>query len=90
MGKPFLLQTLTVRSFGTTSWTDRITAKIEQSMAPLYTHFQKKYLKNFDIEKFYGPRESFNFNSIIVDKDTSDSLKTSEKVFLTQLGVNLP
>ena len=81
---------LSVRSFGTTSWTDRNTAEYRTKYGPLYIHFQEKCLKNFDTEKFYGSRESFNSNSITVDKDTSDSLKASGKVFLTQRGVKFP
>ena len=76
-----------MRSFGTTSWTDRNTGENRTKYDPLYIHFQGKRLKSFEIEKFYGPRESFNFNSIPIDKETSDRLKASEKVFLTQLGV---
>lgn len=81
--------TLIVCSFDTTSQTDGNT-KDRSKYDSLHVHFQEKCFKNFDTEKFYGSRESFNFSSIIVDKDTSDSLKASGKVFLTQRGVKFP
>ena len=64
---------MVVRSFGTTSWTDRNTSENRTKYEPLYIHFQEKCFKNIDTEKFYLPRGSFNFNSVMVDKDTSDS-----------------
>lgn len=81
--------TLIVCSFDTTSQTDGNT-KDRSKYDSLYIHFQEKCFKNFDTEKFYRPRESFNFSSIIADKDTSDSLKVSEKAFFAQLGLNFP
>ena len=81
--------TLIVCSFDTTCQTDGNT-KDRSKYDSLYIRFQEKCFKIFDTEKFYGSRESFNFSSIIVDKDTSDSLKASEKALLAQLGVNFP
>ena len=48
-----------------------------------------KYLKVFDSEKLYLPNEKFDYSSIVVDKDTLDCLKPSEKNLLSQMGVKL-
>ena len=80
-------EALIVHSFGNTFWADRNTGKNRTKYSPLYIYFQEKCLKNFGTEKFYGPRESCNFNSITAYKDTCNRWKTSDKVFLTQLGV---
>ena len=67
-GKTILVtDTLIVRSFGTTSWTDRNTGENRTKYGSLYIHFQKKCLKNFDTERFYGPKK------FIVNKDTPGS-----------------
>ena len=79
--------TLIVRSVSTRSWADRNTGENRRSISH-YTYISRKNVwKILTVEKFYGLRESFNFKSITVDNDTPDSLKASEKVFLTQLRV---
>ena len=73
---------LIMRSFGTTSSINRNTVENRTKYGSLFIHFQEICLKNFDTEEFYGPRESFNFNSTTVNKDTFEILKASGKVFL--------
>ena len=48
-----------------------------------------KCLKVFDSEKLYLPNEKFDYSSIVVDKDTLNRLKPSEKNLLSQMGVKL-
>ena len=51
--------TMQIKSYGTTRWTDRKTGKEMGKHGPMYIHFNKHFLKNFDYKKFYAPDESF-------------------------------
>ena len=78
-----------IRTYGSSSYTDKESGENKCKYGPLYIHFQGKYLKAFDSEIFYLPNESLDYSSIVVDKDTLDCLKRSEKNLLSQMGVKL-
>ena len=78
-----------IRTYGSSSYTDKESGKNKCKYGPLYIHFQGKCLKAFDSEKFYLPNENFDYSSIVVDKDTLDCLKPSEKNLLSEMGVKL-
>ena len=78
-----------IRTYGSSSYTDKESGENKCKYGPLYIHFEGKCLKAFDSEKFYLPNENFDYSSIVVEKDTLDCLKPSEKNLLSQMGVKL-
>ena len=76
-----------VKSYGTSSWTERKTGQERSKFGPMYIHFISKCLEHFDGENYYGPRKRFDYKKIQVDKNTQEKLKEAEKAFLINLGV---
>ena len=76
-----------VRSYGTSSWTDRKTGASKSKYGKLYIHFNQKCLEAFDSKNFYGPGHQFDFKRIKVDKTTQEKLKDAERGLLNKLGV---
>jgi len=76
-----------VRSYGTSTWTDRKTGSERSKYGPMYVHFNQKCLEMFDTANHYGPGNSFDFGRIEVDKTTKDKLNNAERALLDQLGV---
>ena len=73
---------MVIRTYGSSSYTDKESGENKCNYGPLYIHFEGKRLKASDSEKFYFPNENFDYSSIAVDKDTLDCLKPSEKNLL--------
>lgn len=78
---------MVIKSYGTSTWTDRSSGTERSKFGPMYIHFNQKCLENFDSEKHYGPGSRFDYRRVQVNKETQDTLKESEKKFLTDLGV---
>ena len=76
-------------TYGSSSYTDKESGKNKCKYGPLYIHFKGKYLEAFSSGKFYLLNENFDQSSIVVDKNTLDCLKPSEKNLLSQMGVKL-
>ena len=51
---------------------------------PMYFHFEKNCLQNFDSENHYEPSQSY----ITVDQKCKDKLSEAENRFLIGLGLN--
>ena len=83
-GKPFLLQT-----FWLSTLLVYILAKIEPGMAHYMQTSNQNVWENLTLKSSMD-QENLDFNSIVVIKDTSDSLKASQKVFLAHLGKIFP
>eukprot|EP00794_Sanderia_malayensis_P002387 gene2387-2747_t len=80
---------IVVKSYGTSTWTDRKTGKEQSKFGPMYIHFKDTCLKKFDSENFYGANESFDYSKIKVNSGTLRLLRNAEKDFLKSLGVGL-
>ena len=50
---------------------------------------ERKCLKNFDTDNYYGPNDDFPFDKIKVDKATRDQLNEIDLKYLEQMGVIL-
>ena len=53
-----------IRSYGTSTWTNKVTGKENSKYGPMYLHFKEKCLKNFDNENYYGPGQAFNYSAV--------------------------
>lgn len=80
-------ETLIVKTFGKTSWTDRKTGQQREKFGPMYVHFHEDCLKTVD-DREYSPDESFPFDTIQVDPATKAVLKEQDVQFLESLGIH--
>ena len=80
---------LLVRSYGTSTWTDRTTGAERSKFGPMYIHFNEKCLETFDSENFYGPGSHFDYSRIQIDEQVKSKLNDSEKHLLLGLGIRL-
>lgn len=76
-----------VKSYGTSTWTDRNTGLERSKFGPMYIHFNQKCLETFDSENSYGPGNRFDYNRVEVHNSTQTKLQEAERMFLIQLGV---
>ena len=82
-GKPILpTDVMLVKSYRSTSWTDKTTRKEKTCYGPLHIHFKEECLKIFDSDSFYAPGEQFPFQKIKIDKATKEKLKDSEILYM--------
>ena len=79
---------LVVKSFGKTTWTDKKGNK-NSKFGPLYMHFDRSCLENFDSENFYGPSKKFDYSRIKAEEKCVSQLGDSEIQFLVNMGVTL-
>ena len=77
---------LLVKSFGTIHWTDNSGNSCSR-FGPMYIHFDRKCLEQFDTEESYGPSKRFDYSRITVAEKCKQQLKSDEKQFLTNLGI---
>ena len=54
---------LVLKSFGTSWWTDK-NGNERYKFGPMYLHFEKNCLQNFDSENPYGPSQNFDYSGI--------------------------
>ena len=76
-----------VRSYGTSSWTDKKTGRERSKFGPMYVHFNENCLTAYDSENHYGPGNKFDCKRVKVDAKTQQLLHGAEKAFLLKLGV---
>ena len=79
---------LLIKSYGTTTWTDKKSGKEMSKHGPMYIHFNEICLKAYH-DKFYGPSETFEYSIVTVGTETLSNLSEEEKKFLKELGVKL-
>ena len=78
---------LVVKSFGTSRLTDK-NGNERSKFGPMYLHFEKNCLQNFDSENHYGPSQSFDYSRITVYQKCKDQSSEAENRFLIGLGLN--
>ena len=76
-----------VKSFGTSRLTDK-NGNERSKFGPMYLHFEKNCLQNFDSENHYGPSQNFDYSRIAFDPKCKDQLSEAENIFLIGLGLN--
>ena len=76
-----------VRTYGKSSWTDKVTGTERSKFGPMYVHFNQKCLETCNSEKFYGPGNHFDYSRITIDTKTKEKLNNSESTLLKNLGV---
>ena len=77
-----------MKSYGTIQW--RETNGTEKSrFGPMYIHFQERFLREYDKDKYYGPGKRFNYSVIRVDEKCATQLSNAEKNFLKNLGLKI-
>ena len=76
---------LVVKSFGKTTWTDKKGNK-KSKFGPLYMHFDRACLENFDSENFHGPSKKFDYSRIKAEEKCVSQLGDSEIQFLVDKG----
>ena len=86
--KIILKDTLLVKSFGTSTWTDRSTGKERSRFGPMYVHFKDACLKNYD-DEYYSPDSEFNYGKVTVDSSSKSEMTSREKQLLKNLGVKV-
>ena len=79
---------LNVKTFGKTSWTDKISGQEKQKYGPMYLNFKENCLKNFNETHMYGPGENNNFQHIKIDENTRSALSENKKTFLESLCIH--
>ena len=77
------------RSYGTSTWTNKVTGKENSKYGPMYLHFNEKCLKNFDNENYYGPGQAFNYSAVTVNPKLQGDLNPTEIDLLRKLGILL-
>ena len=70
-----------IKTYGTTTQTDKKTRKEMSKYEPMYIHFNKTYLKRHANKQ---PDEKFDF---LLADETRNNLSDEEKYFLTELGI---
>ena len=78
---------LVMKSFGTSRWTDK-NGNERSKFGPMYLHFEKNCLQNFDSENHHRLSQSFDYSRITVDQKCKDQLSEAENIFLIGLGLN--
>ena len=78
---------LVVKFFGTSRWADKNGSE-RFKFGPMYLHFGKNCLQNFDSENHYGPSQSFDYSRITVYQKCKDQSSEAENRFLIGLGLN--
>ena len=79
---------MVVRSYGTSKWTDK-NGNEQSRFGPMYIHFERKCLEQFDTEEVYGLLNKFDYSKIRCDEKCLSKLSQAEKDFLLKLGVRL-
>ena len=79
---------LIVKSFGTSTWTDAKTGIEKSRYGAMYIHFRDSCLKSFDEDTFYQAGDEFAYNRITVDTVTAAELNEEEKLELRRYGIN--
>ena len=79
--------TMKIKSYRTTRWTDKKTGKEMSKHASMYIHFNEHCLKKFDNKKFYAPDQSFDYSVITLSQETLTKLEEEERSFLRKLGL---
>ena len=74
-----------IRSYGTSTWTNKVTGKENSKYGPMYL----KCLKNFDNENYYGPGQAFNYSAVTVNLKSQADLNPAEIHLLRKLGILL-
>ena len=67
---------------------DRQNGSERFKFGPMYLHFGKSCLQNFDSENHYGPSQSFDYSRITVYQKCKDQSSEAENRFLIGLGLN--
>ena len=67
---------------------DRKNEKERFIFGPMYLHFEKNFLQNFDSENHYGPSQSLDYSHTTFDQKCKDQLSEAENRFLIGLGPN--
>ena len=78
-----------IRSYGTSTWTNKVTGWENSKYGPMYLHFNEKCLKNFDNESCYGPEQAFNYSVVTVNPKSKGDLNPAEIDLLRKLGILL-
>ena len=53
-----------IRSYGTSTWTNKVTGRENSNYGPMHLQFNEKCLKNLDDENYYGPGQAFNYRVV--------------------------
>ena len=78
---------LLVRTYGTTTWTERGNGREMSKYGPMYIHFSCSCLKAFDSKNYYGVNDTFDYQRTIVEKNVQVELRNGEREMLLKLGV---
>ena len=79
---------LLVRTYGTTTWTERGTGREMSKYGPMYIHFSGRCLKAFDSKNYYEVNDTFDYQRIIVEKNVQAELRRGELEMLLKLCVH--
>ena len=78
-----------IRSYGTRTWTNKVTGRENSKYDPMYLPFNEKCLKNFDNENYYGPGQAFNYSVVKVNPKSKGDLNLAEIDLPRKLGILL-
>ena len=78
-----------IRSYETSTWTNKVTGRENFKYDSMYLHSNEKCLKNFDNENYYGPGQAFNYNVVTVNPKSKGDLNPVEIDLLRKLGMFL-
>ena len=78
-----------IRSYGTSTWTNKVTGREDSKYGPMYLHFTERCLKNFDHENYYGLGQAFNYSLGTVNSKSKGDLNPAEINILRKLGILL-
>ena len=77
------------RSYGTSTWTNKVTRKENSKYGPMYFHVNEKCLRNFDDENYCGPGQAFNCSVVTINPKSKGNLNPAEIDLLRKLGILL-
>ena len=78
-----------IRSYGTSTWRNKVIGRENSKYGPMYLHFNESCLKNFDNENYYGPGQTFNYSIVTVNLKSKRDLNPAKIDLLRKLSILL-